>query len=133
MSATLTASKVLAFRMEIERNLEQLRQEGRESLCDVRHLKLVSGAGKSCDHADEQGLGNDQALMCPGLTGADTPACRADEVRGCIDALNRISEGDYGVCLDCGEEVELNRLKANPIAARCIRCEALRSGLKRTG
>ncbi len=37
-------------------------------------------------------------------------------------ALRRIADGDYGVCLDCGEEIARGRLKIQPTATRCVRC-----------
>jgi len=36
-------------------------------------------------------------------------------------ALRRLKEGVYGECVECGEEIDLNRLEANPAAATCIR------------
>ena len=32
-------------------------------------------------------------------------------------ALNRIQEGVYGVCLDCGDDIDFERLSAYPSAA----------------
>ena len=37
-------------------------------------------------------------------------------------ALRRIDEGDYGYCLECGEEIAPARLDFDPAAALCIRC-----------
>lgn len=37
-------------------------------------------------------------------------------------ALDRIDSGDYGFCVGCGETIELNRLKANPLELRCLSC-----------
>ena len=34
-------------------------------------------------------------------------------------ALNRIEEGTYGLCKVCGEEIESDRLEANPAASTC--------------
>lgn len=36
-------------------------------------------------------------------------------------ALRRMKEGSYGTCEECGEDIDLNRLEANPAAATCIR------------
>jgi len=36
-------------------------------------------------------------------------------------AMRRMSEGTYGTCEECGEEIPLERLEANPAAATCIR------------
>src|SRR5690348_11381961 len=38
------------------------------------------------------------------------------------EALKRISEGRYGVCVQCGEEIDPKRLAALPTAASCIVC-----------
>jgi DnaK suppressor protein len=35
-------------------------------------------------------------------------------------ALRRITDGSYGVCVDCGQDIELQRLRAVPWATRCI-------------
>ena len=36
------------------------------------------------------------------------------------DALDRIDSGEYGACEVCGEEIEEDRLDANPAATTCI-------------
>ncbi|MHB1432413.1 MAG: TraR/DksA family transcriptional regulator [Streptosporangiaceae bacterium] len=41
-----------------------------------------------------------------------------------LDALRRLDEGRYGVCVDCGKPVPESRLKARPEAARCLKCQA---------
>jgi len=38
-------------------------------------------------------------------------------------ALERLGEGTYGSCVDCGREIPLERLAALPHAARCVACE----------
>lgn len=39
------------------------------------------------------------------------------------DALERLAEGLYGRCTDCGGEIAPERLAALPQAARCIDCQ----------
>ncbi len=39
------------------------------------------------------------------------------------EALARIEEGGFGVCERCGDLIELERLKARPIATLCIDCK----------
>ena len=46
-----------------------------------------------------------------------------EEIRDIEAALHRIAEGEYGLCSDCGNSISIERLKANPIAKRCIRCQ----------
>lgn len=40
-------------------------------------------------------------------------------------ALDRIQAGVYGVCLDCGDDIDFERLSAYPSAKRCTRCQRL--------
>jgi DnaK suppressor protein len=39
-------------------------------------------------------------------------------------ALNRMKEGDFGVCEDCGEAIEVKRLMARPVTTFCIDCKS---------
>lgn len=38
-------------------------------------------------------------------------------------ALGRIEEGDFGICEDCGESIEVKRLLARPVTNLCITCK----------
>lgn len=38
-------------------------------------------------------------------------------------ALQRIDQGDYGICMGCGEEIAVKRLLARPMATHCIECK----------
>lgn len=45
-----------------------------------------------------------------------------DEVEKIKQAISRIDDGSYGICLSCGEPIREERLLALPYANRCIRC-----------
>ena len=38
-------------------------------------------------------------------------------------SLVDIQEGVYGICDDCGKDIAIERLKARPVARRCIQCK----------
>lgn len=38
-------------------------------------------------------------------------------------ALQRVADGSYGLCLECGVGIASARLHANPTAMRCIACQ----------
>lgn len=38
-------------------------------------------------------------------------------------ALARLDQGDYGLCIDCEEPIDLRRLQAHPAALRCAKCQ----------
>ncbi|MCK5021870.1 MAG: TraR/DksA C4-type zinc finger protein [Candidatus Pacebacteria bacterium] len=37
------------------------------------------------------------------------------------NALKKIDEDNYGICKECGEDIEKERLEANPAAETCIK------------
>ena len=39
-------------------------------------------------------------------------------------ALQRVADGSYGLCVDCGTPIATARLHANPTAMRCVACQA---------
>jgi DnaK suppressor protein len=46
------------------------------------------------------------------------------ELQAIEDALKRIQEGVYGLCLACGVPIPHERLHAAPQALRCVSCQA---------
>lgn len=37
-------------------------------------------------------------------------------------ALQRLDEGEYGYCAQCGEDIPAKRLEVDPVTERCIGC-----------
>lgn len=62
---------------------------------------------------DSEGLDRDIALE----------ANREEILEAIQNALDRIDDGSYGRCVDCGCEIPKARLDALPFAARCVTCE----------
>ena len=44
------------------------------------------------------------------------------EVAQINTALQRMDEGEYGICARCGHEIDPRRLEVRPYALRCIEC-----------
>ncbi len=38
-------------------------------------------------------------------------------------ALQKIEDGSFGICEECGEEISIKRLEARPETTLCIRCK----------
>ena len=49
-------------------------------------------------------------------------------LREVVDAQDRLIEGAYGRCTDCGGEIGSQRLAADPAAHLCISCQRLIEG-----
>ena len=47
---------------------------------------------------------------------------KLQEIGQIREALRRIAQGSYGVCIKCGETIDPKRLAALPTATRCISC-----------
>jgi len=47
------------------------------------------------------------------------------ELAGIAAARERVANGTYGECIDCGEPIAPARLEVNPTARRCAECQAL--------
>jgi DnaK suppressor protein len=51
---------------------------------------------------------------------------KAETLARINEALERVEEGTYGRCNDCGQEITPQRLRALPFAIRCRDCEEAR-------
>ena len=47
-----------------------------------------------------------------------------NRLRQLADAQDRLMEGRYGRCVDCGEFISARRLAADPAAALCYECQS---------
>jgi len=47
-----------------------------------------------------------------------------EKLRNIEEALQRIEDGEYGICEECEEEIPLGRLKVMPFARYCVRCKS---------
>jgi RNA polymerase-binding protein DksA len=45
------------------------------------------------------------------------------ELRDIDEAMERMDTGRYGECVDCGVDIPLKRLQAQPAARRCVKCQ----------
>ena len=62
------------------------------------------------------------------IFGHDRASAVRDHLDNKIDqtkkALERIKTGKYGVCSDCGETIDTERLMIKPEATLCVKCES---------
>jgi DnaK suppressor protein len=105
--------------------IEKLRHtlsQGRDNLCErlktLRRHQNLEGVSSPGDVMD----------LAKSLVDAETHASiieRAERQLAQINsALLRLDDGQYGICLDCGEEIPFERLKAIPSALYCIGCQS---------
>lgn len=51
-----------------------------------------------------------------------------ERLRALNDAQDRLIDGGYGICLECGERISSKRLIADPAASLCVTCQSLVEG-----
>jgi len=105
-------------------NLEKVKQElaGRQSAILNRVGKLMKDKNRSntevmADFEERASLFENDEVV----DGLDEASRK--ELAQIREALKRIENGNYGVCMECGEEISSKRLLAVPYAVRCMECE----------
>ncbi|WP_417674218.1 TraR/DksA family transcriptional regulator [Roseibium sp.] len=91
---------------------------------ELEALSAMSEGARATVELDQQSVGRlsrMDALQGQAMAQASERQRRTDLVR--IEAaLKRLDDGDYGYCLECGEEIAAKRLEIDPAAALCITC-----------
>jgi len=113
----LTDKQAQELRGMIEARRGALVAELREDAARTREQPYSEHAGPAPDSGDES-----VATLIADLEQADMTR-DLDEFRALEAARDRLAQGAYGVCLDCGNDIGFERLKASPSAVRCIHCQ----------
>lgn len=114
---TLTEKQLASLKEWMARRKSHLLDEIREVLArsgNAHHAELVGGVGDMGDEA--------AASLMRDISEAEVLR-DIGEVRDIVAAEQRIADGRYGLCIDCGEPVAYERLKAYPSAKRCMPCQ----------
>ena len=104
--------------------LQQLLQLRLHEL-DRRIAQRDAGGGRAGHAHDVLQQDGDDAPQREGDRQVDL--ARADreieELGAVSEALARVHDADFGLCVDCGEAIPFDRLKLEPRALRCVGCE----------
>lgn len=105
--------KLEALRTRLEQMAEELALADSKTAADRAPVEL-----------DQQSVGRlsrMEAMQVQAMAAAQGRR-RSAEIQRIRQALKRIDEGEYGYCLECGEEIGERRLDLDPAAARCVDC-----------
>ena len=76
-----------------------------------------------------RGLDSDSEERAKQLEDSEVVDALGNEARAELEsvkaALQRMDEGDYGICAECGGPIAAARLEAQPFASACIDCAEL--------
>ena len=103
----------------IRREHKRLMAELREEIDQSRRETFAAVEGGVGDSADES--------VADLLSDLDTAEITRDlgDVRALEAAMGRLAAGTYGRCEDCGTDIPVARLRAQPAALRCVACQAV--------
>ncbi len=113
----LTQNQTEELRGIIEQRHAALLTELREDAARARDQPYSEHAGQAPDSGDES-----VATLIADLEQADMTR-DLGEFRALEAARQRLGDGAYGVCADCGGDIGYERLKAFPSAMRCVQCQ----------
>lgn len=115
--ANLTTSEITRFRDRLRARDLELRRAIHASLVNAEDKTYAEVAGRVLDVAEESVasmFADDKILLINKEVAEQTDV---------VAALARITDGSYGACVDCEDEIGVKRLDAYPTAKRCIRCQ----------
>ncbi|GGD04810.1 TraR/DksA family transcriptional regulator [Aquisalinus flavus] len=104
-------------------------EQWRVRIEDLRE-DLLARSGISADarkpvELDQQSVGRlsrQDALQQQAMANAQEQL-RKRELKRIDQALARLQAGEFGYCLDCGEEIAPKRLAIDPLAELCVDCK----------
>lgn len=115
MTETLSLARahvqLLEMREQLLERRSGLENERRDELERDRPIEFMDSASRA------ENLG-----LLDSLGVAETRLLREID-----EALNRIYEGTYGVCEECGEPIDPRRLEVMPYARLCVACREIQA------
>lgn len=91
---------------------EKTRLEG--EINDLKNIDHVAGANRSEEEAEEDEQIESNSSVATDFT---------ERLNDIGSALRKIANGKYGVCENCGREIELELLEVDPESRLCKSCK----------
>lgn len=104
------------LRQELESDRQQQLDQLEEYGADPYGESVTNLGGSEEGFADSGQVTEQRSEALAHIEQARTRLEQIDE------ALERMDEGTYGVCVECGQEIAPARLEARPLSIRCVEC-----------
>jgi len=102
----------------IRKSLLAMRDKLITEISENRIPEPLTAPSNIGDLVDQAGDERDRELSLL-LTGRDK-----EKLTAINEALEKIKEGTYGICEECGEKIGQSRLKVMPLAKLCVSCQS---------
>jgi DnaK suppressor protein len=122
---TMNTQRYSDLRQMLEDRKKEILAQLKDKIRDVRTENVSSKVNTVLDpgESSEQGIQEDIEFALIQM--------KAETLNKINEALNRLEEGAYGNCFECGDEISHPRLRALPFAVRCRDCEEARENAQR--
>ena len=101
------------FREKLQKMRDEILQKGEDTLEDMTEERTMYA-----DPADRASAESDRSFTLR-LRDRDRKL-----VHKIDEAMERIEDGSFGICDECGEEISRPRLEARPVTTLCIQCKS---------
>lgn len=115
--AELTTQDLDTLRRQLDARERLLR--GEVAALDAERDEADTSPTRDVQDAGDQG----EARIREAVRGVEQDR-DLEELQAIAQARDRMAAGTYGECIDCGSDIPLARLKAQPTALRDVACQA---------
>jgi DnaK suppressor protein len=109
----MDAQRLAAAKEELER----LRREV------LREVRMMGDVSRQLDTDDVPDLGDMSTRSYDRDLLYNLSEVQRQKIRDIDAALELLAQGDYGVCVRCGEEISSKRLEVRPFSRYCVECK----------
>jgi len=114
----LSKKQIDTISKRLDERYATLRREVRQALEESENQQYVELINREPADVGDQSVGD--ALADLNLAIVDR---HVREMRAIDTARERMRDGTFGICTNCGQDIEYERLLAYPIAERCVVCQ----------
>lgn len=101
---------------ELNRTVERIRHMG-GTATSVQTMNALGDTSQLADEVDVIQINEDREMSFA------TRSLLVERANRLAEALERLRDGEYGVCQECDEAIAPARLKAMPEVMTCVRCQ----------
>lgn len=108
----------------LPQNLDAIRNRLLSLRCELEKQAAENADARQTVELDQSRVGRlsrMDALQSQAMA-VETGRRRNIEIERVAAALKRLDEGDYGFCVNCGEDIQPKRLALDPAVPVCINC-----------
>ncbi len=113
-----------------DQHLKDILMENKRRLWNELRVELFENMGAQVNSQFENPLDDGEQSLLDVIedTGLAVADIRKTELTNLHEAERKLGEGTYGICEDCGEEIDVERMKVVPYAIYCVSCQEAHEG-----